>query len=116
MSTTSGLVHMHFRIDCLSTSRLPSFYGGDKSQGRIVCYPIAVALQITIWTRKHVRPSLQLVKLKYILPILTVPCTLRTPLEPNVCYSRTFGNNFRTKRKFTKYLMESCSLASDKHF
>ena len=44
------------------------------------------------------------------------PFTLRTPLEPNVCYSHTFENNFRTKRKLTKYLMESCSLASDKHF
>ena len=53
-------------------------------------------------------------------PVFTVyvinPFTLRTPLEPNVCYSHTFENNFRTKRKLTKYLMESCSLASYKHF
>ena len=44
------------------------------------------------------------------------PFTLRAPLEPNVCYSHTFENNLRIKRKFTKYLKESCSLASDKHF
>ena len=44
------------------------------------------------------------------------PFTLRTPLEHNVCYFNTFENNLRTMRKFTKYLKESCSLASDKHF
>ena len=44
------------------------------------------------------------------------PFTRRTPLEPNVCYFHTFENNLRTKRKFTEYLKESCSLASDKHF
>ena len=41
--------------------------------------------------------------------------TLRAPLERNVCYFQTFENNLRTERKFTKYLKESCSLASDKH-
>ena len=52
-----------------------------------------------------------------ILDVVPVnPFTLRAPLEPNVCYSHTFENNFRTKRKLTNYLMESCSLASDKHF
>ena len=44
------------------------------------------------------------------------PFTLRNPLEPNVCYFRTFANNLRTKLKFTKYLKESCSLDPDKHF
>ena len=44
------------------------------------------------------------------------PFTLRAPPEPNVCYFHTFENNMRTKRKFTKYLKESCSLASGKHF
>ena len=44
------------------------------------------------------------------------PFTLRSPLEPNICYFHTFENNFRTKRKFTKYLKESCSSASNKHF
>ena len=44
------------------------------------------------------------------------PFTLRAPPEPNVCYFHTFENNLRTKRKFTKYLKESCSLASGKHF
>ena len=34
----------------------------------------------------------------------------------HVCYFHTFENNLRTERKFTKYLKESCSLASDKHF
>ena len=42
--------------------------------------------------------------------------TLGAPLEPNVCYFHTFENNLRTEVKFTKYLKESCSLASDKHF
>ena len=41
--------------------------------------------------------------------------TLRTPLEPNVCYFHTFENNLRTERKFTNNLKESCSSASDKH-
>ena len=44
------------------------------------------------------------------------PFTLRTPLEPNVCFFHTFENNLRTKQKFTKYLKESCSLASDRLF
>ena len=44
------------------------------------------------------------------------PFTLRALPEPNVCYFHIFENNLRTKRKFTKYLKESCSLASDKHF
>ena len=44
------------------------------------------------------------------------PFTFRTPLEPNVCYSHTSENNFRTKRKLTNYLMESSSLASEKYF
>ena len=44
------------------------------------------------------------------------PFTLRAPQKPNVCYFHTFENNLRTKRRFTKYLKESCILASDKHF
>ena len=42
--------------------------------------------------------------------------TLRGALESIVCYSHTFGNNLGRKRKFTKYLKESCCLASDQHF
>ena len=38
------------------------------------------------------------------------------PPEPNVCYFHSFENNLRTKRKFTKCLKESCSLASDEQF
>ena len=41
---------------------------------------------------------------------------VKTPLEPNVCFFHTFENKLRTKRKFTKNLKESCSLASDKLF
>ena len=44
------------------------------------------------------------------------PFTLRAPPESNVCYFHTFENNLRTKRKFTKYLKESCSLAFDRQF
>ena len=44
------------------------------------------------------------------------PFTL-TSSSPNiVCCFHTFGNNLEIKRKFTKYLKEICSLASDKHF
>ena len=39
--------------------------------------------------------------------------TLRVSLESVVCYSHTFENNFGMKQKFTKYLKESCCLASD---
>ena len=44
------------------------------------------------------------------------PFTLRDPLESTVCYFHTFQNNLGIKQKFTKYLKESCCLASDKHF
>ena len=44
------------------------------------------------------------------------PFTLRAPPESNVCYFHTFENNLRTKRKLTKSLKESCSLASDRQF
>ena len=44
------------------------------------------------------------------------PFTLRVTLESIVCYSHTFENNLGIKRKFIKYLKESCSLASDQHF
>ena len=47
----------------------------------------------------------------HIFPVLN-SFTLRAPLEPNVCYFHTFENNLKTERKFTKYLKESCSLAS----
>ena len=43
------------------------------------------------------------------------PLTLRGALETIVCYSHTFENNLGIKRKFTKYLKESCSMASDQH-
>ena len=33
-----------------------------------------------------------------------------------VCFSHTFENNLRIKRKFTKYLKESSFFASDQHF
>ena len=56
------------------------------------------------------------ISLKYCASAHFNPFTLRAPPEPNVCYFHTFDNNLRTKRKFTKYLKESCSLASDKHF
>ena len=42
--------------------------------------------------------------------------TLRGALETIVCFSHTFDNNLGIKRKFTKYLKESCCLASDQHF
>ena len=42
--------------------------------------------------------------------------TLRVILESIACYSYTFENNLGMKRKFTKYLKESCYLASDQHF
>ena len=45
-----------------------------------------------------------------------IPFTLRVTLESIVCYSHTFGNNLGIKREFTKYLKESCCLASDQHF
>ena len=44
------------------------------------------------------------------------PLTLRDSLEGIVCYSHTFENNLWIKRMFTKYLKESCGLASDLHF
>ena len=44
------------------------------------------------------------------------PITLRVPLESIICYSNTFENNSGTKQKCTKYLNESCCVASDKHF
>ena len=53
---------------------------------------------------------------QFILNVFFNPFTLKAQPEPNICYFHTFENNLRTKRKFTKYLKESCSLASDKHF
>ena len=44
------------------------------------------------------------------------PFTLRRTLESIVCYSYTFENNLGIKRKFNKYLKESCCLASNQHF
>ena len=41
------------------------------------------------------------------------PFTLRITLERSVCFSHTFENNLAIKREFTKYLKESCYLASD---
>ena len=37
-------------------------------------------------------------------------------VRTNICYSHTFDNNLGIKRKFTKYLKESCCLAADQHF
>ena len=42
--------------------------------------------------------------------------TLRNTLESIVCYSHSFENNLGIKQKLTKYLKESCCLASDQHF
>ena len=44
------------------------------------------------------------------------PITLAVSLEYIVCFSHTFVNNLRIKRKFRKYLKESCCLDSDQHF
>ena len=44
------------------------------------------------------------------------PFALRGTLELIVCYSYTFENNLGIKRKFNKYLKESCCLASNQHF
>ena len=38
------------------------------------------------------------------------PFTLGVPPERIICYSHTFENNSGIKRKFTKYLKESCCL------
>ena len=43
------------------------------------------------------------------------PLTLRVSRYGIVCYFHTFEDNFRMKQKFTKYLKESCCLASDQH-
>ena len=40
------------------------------------------------------------------------PFTLRVTLESIVCYFDTFGNDLGKRRKFTKYLKESCCLTS----
>ena len=44
------------------------------------------------------------------------PFTLRDTLESIICYPHTFENTLGIKRKFTKYLKESCCLTSDQHF
>ena len=44
------------------------------------------------------------------------PFTLRTPPESIVCYFHTFENNLGIKRKFKKYLKQSCYLTSGQHF
>ena len=44
------------------------------------------------------------------------PFTLRAPPESIVCYFHTFENNLGIKRKFKKYLKESCCLTSGQHF
>ena len=49
-------------------------------------------------------------------PRVINPFTLRVSLESIVCYFHTFENNLGIKEKFTKYLKESCCLASDQHF
>ena len=43
------------------------------------------------------------------------PYTLRDTLKSIVCSSHTFLNNLGIKRRLTKYLKESCCLASDLH-
>ena len=40
------------------------------------------------------------------------PFTLESYSKSIVCYLDTFGNNLGIKRKFTKYLKESCCLTS----
>ena len=42
--------------------------------------------------------------------------TLRDTLESIVCYAHTFENNLEIKQNLTKYMKESCCLASDQHF
>ena len=42
--------------------------------------------------------------------------TLRVPLASIICYFHILQNNLRIKQTFTKYLKESCCLASDQHF
>ena len=49
------------------------------------------------------------------VPLLN-PLTLRVSLEGIVSYFHTFKNNSWIKQKFTKYLRESCCLASNQHF
>ena len=44
------------------------------------------------------------------------PLTLSVSLEGIVCYSHNFENKFGIKHNFTKYLKESCCLASNEHF
>ena len=44
------------------------------------------------------------------------PFTLRAPPESIVCYFHTLKNNLGIKRKFKKYLKESCCLTSGQHF
>ena len=44
------------------------------------------------------------------------PFTLRDPLKYIVCHSHTFENNLRMMQHFTKYLKESCCIASYQHF
>ena len=44
------------------------------------------------------------------------PFTLRAPPESIVCYFYTFNNTLGIKRKFKKYLKESCCLTSGQHF
>ena len=44
------------------------------------------------------------------------PLTLWVSLEGIVCYFHTLKNNLWIKQKFTKYLKESCCLASNQHF
>ena len=46
-------------------------------------------------------------------PVTLTHSHLKSPPESIVCYSHTFENNLRIKQKSTKYLKESCCLASD---
>ena len=50
------------------------------------------------------------------MPSTFNPFTLRAPPESIVCYFHTFKNNLGIKRKFKKYLKESCCLTSGQYF
>ena len=50
------------------------------------------------------------------LPVLTPSHSELPSKESIVCYFHIFLNDLRIKRKFTKYLKESCCLTSVEHF
>ena len=69
----------------------------------------------------ELRLSLLLMSIVFFTPLMShisplKPFTLGVPPESIVCYSHTFEINLGMKQNFTKYLMESCCLASDFNF